>query len=470
MIRDTVRRFAVRALALAVLAAPAAAEDSAFGCVGLDQDADLPVIEGRDGMFFRVTQDIWMQRRYSDGAVAEMADLSAALAARGTTLILALVPTKAATMPHLLPERAAWMGFDVDTAVAVQRDIHDRLNAAGVATVDLQAALFTEPGAPHPFFRADTHWNAVGAERAAEALAAEIRAHPSYDGLPKTAFETVAMGPATVFSAMRRIVQKRCRQTIPEPVTTRYETRIDAAPAIGALDIGLDDAPLDIGLEDAPLDIGLDDGADGALDIFGAEAERLPIALVGTSFSDLPEVNFPGFLAQHAGVEVINYAITGGGQYSAIASYLTSDDFQTAPPSFLIWESPIYLNPTNDGDQPLRELIAAAGGTCTVPVDVVVGEGNRTLRADLPTTLGPESTLFLDTGSRSSREVSFRFVSAEGRTRTRVVRRGERMRLNGRFYMPAGGLWSGGAAAVEITGRLPFGAEPRLFTCDPTQS
>lgn len=488
------------AVVLMLCAAPVLAAEpevpSAYGCRGLERDADLATLEGRDGVFYRMVSDIRMDRPFSDRTVAELAGLSRALAARGTMLIFAPLPTKAVTMPDYLPERARLMGFDLAVATEVQLDNLRRLEAAGVTTVDLRAALLqAEPGR-HTFFGTDTHWNAYGAELGAMAVAEVIRAQPVYASLTKTAHETVETGEKTAFSGMRRILQKRCRDTLPEPVTMTYETRVlatGAGVAGGSLDIGLDgDAPLDIGLgdeapvdielDDAPLDIGLDapldiglsdepaldiglddDGTASARDV----ADLLPVALVGTSFTDLAVSNFPGFVAQHAGVEVVNYAITGGGQYGAITSYLTSDDFQKSPPAFLVWESPIYANLAQLGDQQMRELIAAASGRCTMPVETRVNDDRLGLVATLPPRLGPDHTLFLETANAATATVDFRFRNAEGRTRTKTITRGKRLRMNGRFYMPMTGLWAGGATHVDIEVPVPLGQAPRVFTCSP---
>lgn len=535
------------AFALSFAAGPAAALDSAFGCSGLEDDRDLPVMEGHKGMFFRIKQDIAMQTRFSDTAVEELAQLSEALAARGTTLVLAMVPTKAVTMPDLLPEQARILGFHFEAAVEVQRDVNNRLQQAGVMAVDLQTALFHTGTDPFPFFETDTHWNAYGSQKAARAIARAMAQDPRYPQMPKTRYETLDKGEVSSFSGMRRIIQRNCQLKVPEAITTQYETVpyqgapaaspsagdgiLDiqiAAPAEAPLDIGLGDLglapeqndapldigldapldlgleeapldigletePMDIGLDSAPLDIGLDDGAldiglddGGALDIglgdavsatpqpLGPAAKyepgNLQVAVVGTSFADLAAANFPGFLAQYSSLEVVNYAITGGGKYSAVTSFLTSEDFQSAPPAFLVWESPIYLNPALNGDQPMRELIAAASGTCTTPLTLTPSEDGTGMTAVLPREAGPGTTLYLDSARNGVREVSFRFTAEDGRTRTKSIQRGSRMRLNGQFYMPLTGLWSDGAHSVTVSTPAGFGASPRLFTCSQMSS
>lgn len=464
----------ILAIALTLLAVPVAAQQapSAYGCHGLHEDADLATIEGRDGVFYRMASDMRMDRPFSDATVADMAALSRALASRGTTLIYAPIPTKSVAMPAWLPDRAADLGFDLDVATQVQVDILERLEAAGVLTVDLRAALLQAEAGRPTFFPTDTHWTAYGADLGARAIAQVIRAQPMYDTLDKTEYETVETGTGDGVLVMRRILQRRCTETLPMPVTKTYETRVAASG--GLLDIGLGgDAPLDIGLADnTPLDIGLADdtaidiGLGGeTIDLFGDDAARLPVAIVGTSFSDLATVNFPGFLAQHSELEVVNYAITGGAQFGAITSYLTSDDYRAAPPAFLVWENPIYTNFAQYGDQPMRELIASAGETCTRPMPFDLSEDGQTMIADLAADLTPQDTLFLDTDAPMSDAVAFHFWSADDRVRTRSVRREERLRRTGRFYMPLTGLWPGGARQVEVTSTAKFGQTPTLFVC-----
>ena len=211
------------------------------------------------------------------------------------------------------------------------------------------------------------------------------------------------------------------------------------------------------------LDLGLDDGA--GLDLFGDAQAALSVVLVGTSFSDSPINNFPGFIAQHSDLEVVNYAITGGNQYGAITSYLTSADFQEAPPTFLVWENPIYNNLAQFGDQPMRELIAAARGACPQPLAAALSDDRLTLTAALDPTFGADDTLFLDADGGTGLEVAFRFHSADGRVWQRTIRRGERLRRTSRFYMPLSGLWPEGAVEVEIVMSAQMGPATDLHIC-----
>jgi len=422
-----------------------AATPSMFGCQGLEIDRDLPSIEGQDGVFYRINADLRMNHPFSDQVVAQMADLAAALEEQGTTLVYVPIPTKSVTMPDHLPENAWLFGFDLEVATWVHLDILERLNAAGVVTVDVRDAMLETPEGTLPFFKSDFHWTAHGANEAAKAIAEVLRALPGYDALEKTEYDTVETGVQTAFSGMPRILQKHCLETLPEPDTMTYATSVASVTDIFG---------------------SADDEAEGGLDIFGDAAASVPVALLGTSFSDSPINNFPGFIAQHAELEVINYAITGGNQFGAMTSYLTSTEFQESRPRFLIWENPIYNNLAQYGDQPFGELIAAARNDCPITLEAALSDDGRILTADLGANAG---ALFVDSDGSTGLEAKFRFTSAEGYTRTKTVLRGERLRRTGRFYMPLTGLWPAGAETVEIELSQPFGATPILQLCDPNR-
>jgi len=430
------------ALAMAVLigstwlAAPAAAESN-YRCTGLEQNRELPSIEGRDGVFFRINADLRMNHPFSDQTVAYLSELSQALAENGTTLIYVPIPTKSVTMPDHLPSAAPLYGFDLEIATHVHNDILERLEAAGVLTVDARSAMLRAPADDLAFFKADFHWSASGARETAKAIAEVIRAHPDYADLPKVTYESQPQDVEIAFSGMRRLLQTHCLDTLPEAETMTYET-----------------------VQTSAVDLG------GGLDLFGDSADAVPVALIGTSFSDSPINNFPGFIAEYAELEVINYAITGGNQYGAMISYLTSSEFQETRPKFLIWENPIYNNLAQFGDQPMRELIAAAGRSCTLALPAQVADDLSGLTVDLTGyDLGPENTLLVDTNRSLGLTADFTFHAENGLSRTKTIVRGERLTRTGRFYMPLSGLWPEGAASLSFAMDRPFSSAPTVHAC-----
>jgi alginate biosynthesis protein AlgX len=428
-------------LSAGIAAAQSSADYSNYGCTGLATDKEIPSIEGRDGVFYRINADLRMDHPFSDQTVAQIAGLSQALAVNGTTLIFVPIPTKSVTMPGYLPIDLELYGFDLEVATEVHLDILRRLDAAEVITVDARAAMIDIPSGEIAFFKADFHWSAAGARQTAIAVAETIRGLPEYADLEPTRFETVPLEVGVAFSGMRRILQRSCLTTLPEVETMTYLTSQVQVPDLD----------------------------NGVFDLFGDSANNSQIALVGTSFSDSPINNFPGFLAEYAQLEVVNYALTGGNQYGSMVSYLTSTEFEKSPPRFLVWENPIYNNLAQYGDLPMRELTVAASQTCTVPLVTQINAEAAMITVDLGGyDLGTSDSIFVDTHANIETQASFVFQSDTGLERTKTIERGRRLSRTGRFYMPLSGLWDGGVAALRIQMTQPFLSEPSVYVC-PSQ-
>lgn len=421
------RRIITGAIAVALIAtaAPALAA-SAFGCRNLEQNPTLPSVEGKDGFFFRVFADLRMQHPMTDEVTAMMGKLAATLKANGTTLIYTPIPTKSVTLPAYLPDEAKLFGFDTAVATKVYEDQIQRLTDSGVIAVDLLSKLRTDDGEHAPFFRSDFHWTATGARQAAEAVGGLIKSLPAYADVTPVQYETRPIGNELAVSGMRRTLQAFCAKSLPPVVSDAYET-VEVASADASLDI-----------------FGSASGADA-----GPADE---VALVGTSFSDAQVPNFSGFLAQYASLPVANMAITGGNQFGAITSYLTSREFQAARPKFLVWENPIYNNLAQYGTAPLVELVAAARNDCTAvtgKTQVIADKG--ILQADLSTaTLGEQQVLLADAGDDGSRDVIVDFSAKDGRVFRREIHRGDRFRATGRFFIPLESLDTLDLSSVSI--------------------
>jgi alginate biosynthesis protein AlgX len=419
--------------AAVLLATPVTADTSAFGCVFPATESAVPSIEGHDGTFFRVLSDIRMYHPMADPIIARMSALSAALAQGGTTLIYVAIPTKAEAMPDQLPDLAKDYQYNSKTAVLVYQDIITRLSAQGIIAPDILAALGQTDAKSPPFFKTDFHWTAEGALLAANVIAAQIRAEPDYVDLPKSKYVTTA-GPMTAaFSTLRRSLQRSCQTELP-----RVEAQVEVTEKT------------------------IDPAAEA--DIF-ADALAPQIVLVGTSFSDAPLANFAGYLAQSSGLDVLNYAVTGGNQYGAITSYLISRDFAKARPRFLIWENPIYNNLAQFGPDPMEELIAAASDRCTTALPVQQTDPN-TLTADLTgLNLQPSDTILADLGDEGGRRADFRLQTVSGIARSASIQRNDRMRASGRFFQSLGTLWHPDLKLLSVTFDQPVSADTKLSLC-----
>ena len=411
------------AAAFVLLSLPAAAaEPSAFGCANLADNQLLPTIEGKDGFFFRVMADLRMQNSFTDAAADQLAALSAALEANGTTLIYVPIPTKGQTLAAFLPETAALYGFDTTIAQEVYRDIVARLGARGVTAVDLIPALTTTDGEHPTFFQADFHWTSEGARNAAQAIATAMTALPGSAELTRKSYTSEPTGEETPVSTMRRTLQPFCADALPVPKTTGYVTREVEDP-------------------------------NATLDIFGSDGDAARIALVGTSFSEAGPQNFAGFLQEFTGLEVVNYSVTGGNQFGAILSYLTSAEFYENRPRYLIWENPVYNSLADFGSGPMSELIAAAANAC-VPIaapHVTVTDAGS-VRVDLSKQqLERDAILLADAGNESSRELVLEFAdSSAGPPIRYALKRNDRQRGTGRYFVPLASLPRDHLATVNI--------------------
>jgi alginate biosynthesis protein AlgX len=465
MIARAFHHLAIGMAALAPLAAsaepsePAIADSSAFGCAEVEFSMALPAIEGKDGVFFRTYADLRLQHPLGTAVMAQMGRLSKALAEHGTTLIYVSIPTKSQAMPGHLPDRAKDYGYDPVIAQAFYDEMLAGLRAEGVVAPDIMRALQqVDTGDESPMFAADFHWSAIGSRAAAEVIGAAIKSHPSYGALTPKTYESRPLGKTDAFSVTRRLWQGMCLDTLPRAETVVWET----------VEVG--------SVEDAPLDIGLAPKADAeAIDIFAESAPGAgpDIVLVGTSFSDSDVNNFAGFIQEYAGLEVVNHAITGGNQFGAVLSYLTSPEFNQAPPRFLIWENPIYNNLAQFGPGPMEELITAAGAACSINLAARV-TGEDSLETDLSAWVAKGkanagASILIDFGTEGAHAVDVELETAGKILRKTRIERGDRLRPTGRFFLDLGGFWMPDLATLRVRfdRALPAeaGAEPGIYLC-----
>jgi alginate biosynthesis protein AlgX len=411
---------------------------TAFGCSGLEEVSELQMIEGKDGMFFRILADLRLQHAFTDQTVDNLAAMAKALEKNGTTLLYVPLPTKSQVLPDLVPARASLYGFDATIAAEIYDDVVRRLEAKGVAAVDIATPMrmsgrnqFGE----YPFFQADFHWTAHGSGTAAQAVADKIKTLPAYEGIKPVGFTMQEVKPEPEYSSMRELLQKHCLNHLPAVTAHAYEAVREEATAEA-----------------------------GSMDIFGG-GDEATIALIGTSYSDKPISNFAGYLEHWSGIPVDNYSISGGNQFGSILSYITSREFQEQRPRFMIWENPIYNNLGQFGAAPWAEIIAASLGECGRQVDVRPTD-EKTVAGDLSALdLGTDDVLLADIGSDASRNVTFTFTGTDGTIRTRAMERGDRLRATGRYFLSLGGIPADAFGKVSVTFDAPIGEATTLSVC-----
>lgn len=408
----------------ALLALPGLAEaQSLYGCEDL-LSAQVPSYEGGDGVFFRVDPDLLMYNRMSDEVVEEVGRLSQTLSQRGTALVFVPLPTKSLAMPDHLGPDVAEFGYDPAVAATIFDDTVRRLEVAGVTTVDARRALRTATSGEPVFFKTDPRLGNAGILALAQATAEKLSG--AQNGPSEAIFTSEATGEKTLPSLDRFHLQLNCQAPLPDVTTMGFVTR-RVVPKHDA---------------DSPA----------------------PLVVAGTALTGEPQLNFAGFLAEQSGLEVEQHSVAED-SLAAMSSYLTSDEFQLSPPEFLVWEVPVWTNLALRGDQPMRELMAAARGECGAGL-----AAERTAENRIRVRLGdvrqsPDLTLLLDTGDAPARRADFHFFAGDGRVRSRPVVRAEGQPPTRRFYMPLTGLWAGGSATVEIETDAAFGDLPLIALC-----
>lgn len=258
---------------------------------------------GRAGWLFSVEE-----LQFYDNALAHQKDrlvivaqTARALKAQGVILVIALVPDKARAHAQQLLG-----GHYPDWQLNRYQFALDNLRLQGVAVADLLPALTPSAVDVPLYYRTDTHWNQLGAQRAAAAVARQVKAIGV--NLPLVSFVThhdglVVPKPGDLLRMMNLNVMPNWIRPRPDSEITDVTKRTEAAQPAG---------------------------------LFGAMS--VPVVLVGTSYS--LRANFHGYLQQALGAEVLNVARDGGGFIQSAKDYLSNESFQTEKPQVIVWELP----------------------------------------------------------------------------------------------------------------------------------
>jgi alginate biosynthesis protein AlgX len=259
------------------------------------------------------------------------------------------------------------------------------------------------------FFARDFHWRPEGARAAAFAVKTRLVGDPVFDELPKTGYVTTDAKRAEPFrSAMLRALQRLCTDDLPQEKAELYET--------------------------------VAGGESGGVDLFGGDGTT-PVALIGTSFSDIETFNFVGFLQEALGLEVANYAISGGGAFTAMESYTHAGSLETAPPKLLVWENPAYDRLDGVGVSQFRQIIPSVYGYCEgaarlaeTTVHIEAG-GTAAMPIKTPDITGSGYYLALKASDTAIRNLQFDIRYANGDGEIFAISRSDRAKASERFFV-----------------------------------
>ena len=391
---------ASRAFGLAGLAAAfscivqTAHAQSAYACNGLE-NATVPVVEGRDGMFFQIETDLLSDTRIPWPVIDEIARVSEAFAKRGSELVVVPLPTKGLVASERLGSHAQTHGFNEPVAERLYRETLARLSSSGVTAVDALGAL-RAPGEESAYLASDPRLSNAGILRLSEAVATAL-------GQGLAAGNAKQAGRSTVPSVLHQQIQARCNLTLPQPETVVFDT-VSLTASVPSEQVVLVSA--------------------GQMSGEGLQAVGLFETAMGRDV---------------AHVEV------SGNPVEAMLSVVANDAFHERLPEAVVWILPVSVDLASRGFQPFHEMSGLVSRACRSVSSVQRTDDEDATFLDLsqmPVT--PDIGLMVDLEGEGSRRVDFVLTKESGATfRRSVVRLGD---PTPRVLLPFSGL-----RAEEIT-------------------
>lgn len=383
-----------------------------------------------------------MQQRllWKPEVAAQVELLIEALEARGIHLAVVLQPTRGLALRdgEALAD-AAGVPYDLAAAYGGYRTVTSWFEGHGVTTVDLVALAHSDALEGDYYFPRDHHWTQPTAQLAAQRLAERIA--PLGLDLPPASFSTQTLpGDPRSWPGSRgtRLMQICPKLTPPDLSHPRVRTERLDEPQLGLLD----------------------------------EVPTPAVLLVGTSFSGA-EFNFPGYLAEALGTEVMTVMMGGAGPLATLMSALRSDAVLDDPPSLIVWEWSVTglwgrKPDTPDLDDALAwaQILPSARGRCDEPAFVgrieVAGGEAEPLSLPAPLALPEGSYAALRTGDPSLTNLTLALRDDGGPERELSLPSYGRLRYTGNQFVALGpalqelveiqlGAPDGAAGSVELT-------------------
>lgn len=254
---------------------------------------------GQNGWIY-LTQELRPQSekvQHYQEHVQAIAKVHEQLKAKGTTLVVLIVPTKARIYPEHLPALLP-TGYLQDG----YQEVQNLLQKAGVQTIDaLTPLLEAKKSSKEPlYYLSDTHYNPLGAKVVADAAGSKLRT--LFPDLPETRFNTTLK--ANLYERPGDLIGLMSLHHAPAGMRPKGDMQQDEET--------LAEESLNAGL--------LGDPTPG-------------VVLTGSSYS--LRANFHGRLQQASSTKIINLAREGSGFDGSLRTYLKNPE---PYPEVLIWE------------------------------------------------------------------------------------------------------------------------------------
>ncbi|GGK16717.1 hypothetical protein GCM10008955_07660 [Deinococcus malanensis] len=351
----------------------------------------LIVNQGRDGRLYGYYSFENSPPGLSGGLRDELVRFRDVLRARGTELIVVVIPGKGLLEYDRVDVRTLRRkSVDINFLRSRYKEYVQSFQRAGVYAVDLVGLGLRDQSGKALYFKHDHHWTPQFAGLVAKDIANHVRTTPAYPALPKVPVTIQDRPEKTTYGSYATVLRKLCNLTL---LPEAYVSRVTKYPGAGG-DLLSDVEP--------------------------------GIALVGDSHSREP--SFATLLRFYLQRDVVVHALPGGGAAGPMETYLLTGEYTRMPPKVLIWEFETGIA------QPgfLARLAAAAQGPCTGRQRMFRGsvrpKGQTvTLRLPRPMTPAAGGYLHIRVSDRSIRQLDV--------AGTQVVLN-ERTTNNGNFFIP----------------------------------
>lgn len=367
-------------------------------------DGFKKIIIGKEGWYFRSSQDLTTKFKISDDNLALFKQLAKVLKERDVDLVIAYPPTRGIAAANYLPDDVE--DYNPAEATQMYSDLIKTMNADGINFAGVPAP---KSGAGF-FYKADLHWTSEGALDMAQAVAETAKNLPSYQELKKTEFRNEALPDAPDEQKFAEPLQGICNLS-PEIEMATLNKTVAVKETSNSEDLFSSDFP--------------------------------QVVLVGTSNSnrDDNDMNFSGRLKEALSADVYNAAVAGGGLEDAMLSYLASKEYKENPPKLIVWEIPGYYNLNGeDAVSTLRRLIPAVYGRCQTPVADAKGIKLTSDEIDIFGDLSgkiPAGTAFYLSGNFSQPEntkIDIAFQDSNGKSQKLKIKKFRKYPADNSFY------------------------------------
>ncbi len=276
------------------------------------------LIDGLNNWVFRSKSD-FIENFSENDSYSGLTRLSKVLESHGTRLVTVYYPTKGLIAAQNVPSSL----FNYDKAKHSYLSKLLTLRQTGVLVPDFESLLTAESTRDELYFKRDIHWTPSGSKLLATHTANVLNHLPTLDFSQSNDVIITKLGSFPSTNSMSRAIKKLCHQQyITEYVQGySYQERSSVNP------------------------------------------DKQPqVVLLGSSLTNVPELNFTGFLKHELKIPIKSYTSSEDGLTGAWLKYIATNQFMNTPPKVVVWEIPPYYL-LND-NKVFAQLVPLLEGGC----------------------------------------------------------------------------------------------------------